>query len=266
MSTILLSTDFSTHALNACAFDLFGVGGNTFLLVHTYVDVLPGYDALVDMTSVQYAAGVEGMAGFMERIRGTERVKDAVLVSTVVAGPLVSALGELCRSRAVDAIAMGTHGATGLALIGSNASAVVRGSRVPVLVVPRDARYAGLRTLLIADDQRPKDAGGMALVTRLAQREHARIAMAHVLGPDSGEAGPGVSRSAEELFPGSEVTHVEASGTDVARTISNLAERIQADLVVVQHRHLGLLQGLFYTSTAAQLALHTRIPLLVLEA
>jgi nucleotide-binding universal stress UspA family protein len=120
--------------------------------------------------------------------------------------------------------------------------------------------------LLVADDRGGQDGHGMHLVAKLAQRGQARIAMAHVHGPVSDAPAPHASGGSEDLFLGLEVTHVETSGVDVASAISGLAERLQADLVVVEHRHLGLLQGLFHTSTAARLALHTRIPLLVLEA
>lgn len=268
MHTILLPTDFSAHALHACiyAFDLFGVTDTTYVLVHTYLDVLPGYDALVDMSGAQYADGVEAMAAFVERLRQLPQGREAVLVTHVVTGPLTSSLGELCSEQRVHAIVMGTQGASGLALFGSNASAVARNSRVPVLVVPRDARYTGLRTVLLADDQQPAHAQGMDLLVYLAQRDRAHVVVAHVLREPAAPPAAGPSSVQQALPPGLEVTTVQASGTDVGHTLSSLAERLAADLVVVQHRHLGFLPGLFHTSTTTHLALHSHIPLLVLEA
>jgi nucleotide-binding universal stress UspA family protein len=266
--TILLPTDFSEHALHACAyaFDLFGTTDTTYVLVHTYLDVVPGYDAMVDMTGAQYAASVEGMAAFVERVRQLPPGRNAVLVTQVVTGPLASSLVEQCNTRRIDAIVMGTQGAGGLALFGSNASHVARNSKVPVLVVPREARYTGLGTVLLADDQQPVHAQGMDLLAHLAEREQAHVVLAHVLQESSAQHATGLTTARHTLPPGLEVSTVQVSGTDVADTLSSLAERIGADLVVVQHRHLGLLSGLFHTSTAAQLAQHSRIPLLVLEA
>jgi nucleotide-binding universal stress UspA family protein len=266
--TILLPTDFSDQALHACAFafDLFGVTDTTYVLVHTYLDVLPGYDAMVDMSGAQYADGVEAMAGFVERLRQLPRGREAVLVTHVVPGPLTSSLAELCTEQRIHAIVMGTQGASGLALFGSNASAVVRSSKVPVLVVPAEAHYTGLHTVLLADDQQPTHAQGMDLLAHLTEREHAHVVLAHVRRESSAQQATGLTTARHALPLGLEVSTVQVSGTDVAHTLSSLAERIGADLVVVQHRHLGLLPGLFHTSTAAQLALHSRIPLLVLEA
>jgi nucleotide-binding universal stress UspA family protein len=266
--TILLPTDFSDHALNACsyAFDLFGVTDTTYMLVHTYLDVLPGYDALVDMSGAQYADGVEAMAAFVERLRQLPQGREAVLVTHVVTGPLTSSLGELCSEQRVHAIVMGTQGASGLALFGSNASAVARNSQVPVLVVPRDARFTGLRTVLLADDQQPSRPQGLDLLVHLLERDRAHVVLAHVLRASSAQQATGLNSIRQALPPGLEVTSVQVSGTDVGDALSSLAERLAAELVVVQHRHLGFLPGLFHTSTAVQLALHSRIPLLVLEA
>ena len=38
-----------------------------------------------------------------------------------------------------------------------------------------------------------------------------------------------------------------------------------ANAMVVLHRHLGAVEGLFHKSTAKKLALHTHVPLLVLQ-
>ena len=62
------------------------------------------------------------------------------MYTTVEYGPLPAALRSLCEKKPVDLIVMGSQGAGGLGLFGSNAAAVAKASAVPVLVVPKEAR------------------------------------------------------------------------------------------------------------------------------
>ena len=114
MAHILIPTDFSVGSLNACAYalDLYGGALNTYTLLHSYMDPLPGYAAMVDMTSVLYAASVEGLAEFSTRFRGLRNGADALVTTEVVYGPLATSLPGVCKRRNIDLIVMGTQGAT----------------------------------------------------------------------------------------------------------------------------------------------------------
>ncbi|MBK7554628.1 MAG: universal stress protein [Flavobacteriales bacterium] len=124
MAHILLPTDFSDHALNACAYalDLFGGAGNTYTLMHSYIDPVPGYASMVDMSGEFYASSVEGMLRFTERFRGLKGADGTVVFTEVVPGTLETAIATVCKEKGVDVIVMGTQGATGVDLFGSNAA------------------------------------------------------------------------------------------------------------------------------------------------
>jgi|688.fasta_scaffold10141_3 nucleotide-binding universal stress UspA family protein len=267
MMTILLPTDFSERSLNACAYalGLFGTAGNTFLLVHTYQDPLPGYEMLVEMSSAGYTEAVEDMADFVKRFRALPFAVDAVLVTEVVKGTMTTAVAGVCRSKGVNVLVMGTQGASALALFGSNAAAMAVSSPVPVLIVPKDARYQGLRRILLADDHAPMEPSEMHLLLEMARRTKAHIAVAHVLRSAGQVADPQVIAAHEVVLTDVEHSFIEAAGDDVALALSNLAERVGADLVAVLHRHMGFLGGLFHASVARELAMHGRIPMLVLQ-
>lgn len=268
MAHILLPTDFSDGSLNACAYalELFGSAGNRFTLVHAYMDPVPGYAAMVDMSSVQYAASVEGMAEFTERVRKLKGGADAVASTQVVYGVLATALNTVCKEeKRVDVIVMGTQGAAGGNLFGSSAGGVAKTSTVPVLVVPKDARFTGLRHILLADDHVRVEPLAMRLLVKLAHRYAAHITIAHVLRDEMEDPDPRVVADYDETFASIAHTYTAATGADVALALSNVAERDNMDLVTVLHRHTGFLESLFHGSVAKQLAMHTRIPLLVLE-
>lgn len=267
MTRILLPTDFSDGSLNACAYalDLFGSVGTTFTLVHAYIDPVPGYAAMVDMSSTLYAASVEGLAHFAERFRGLKGGADALVTTEVAFGLLSQALNTVCKEKGIDVIVMGTQGATGGDLFGSSAGAVAKSSTVPVLVVPKDARYKALRHILLADDHSRVEPLAMRMLIQLARRDAADITIAHVLRNENDAPDPQVLADYDQAFQEVAHTYASAAGDDVALALSNMAERDSMDLVAVLHRHTGLLNSLFHASVAKHLAMHTRIPVLVLQ-
>jgi nucleotide-binding universal stress UspA family protein len=267
MAHILLPTDFSHHALNACAYalDLYGSEGNVFTLVHSYVDPVAGYADVVEMGSAFYAASVEGLALFTERFRSLPGGADAQVFSAVEYGPLAKALQRLCTSKGADLIVMGTTGAAGFSLFGSNAADVAKASAVPVLIVPKDAHYQGLQHILLADDMRGVEPEAMRSLVTLALNTGAHITIAHVLRNEAQRPDAMFLAEFDDILADVPYTYTEVRDDDVAQALSTTAERQNMDLVAVLHRHTGLLDSLFHASVAKQLAMHSSIPLLVLE-
>ena len=71
MKHLLVPTDFSDGSLSACRYALamFPATDHHITLLHAYVEPLPGYTTMVQMTSTAYADSVEAMAGFVKRLR-----------------------------------------------------------------------------------------------------------------------------------------------------------------------------------------------------
>ncbi len=267
MLHILLPTDFSDRSLNACTFaqDLFGDGGHRHTLLHAYLDPLPGHSTLVQMSSSAYAAGVEGMAAFVQQLRDLEGGSRPAPSTEVVFGTLVSAIDQVCRHSAIDLVVMGTRGTGSTSLFGSNAAAVVKASRAPVLVVPEHARYHGLRRILLADDHKEVDRHAMERLARLALQHHAEVIIAHVLRKENEDPDPKVIAAYDDVFAAVPHRYIDARGGDVALVLDVMAQSEGVDLVAVLHRHTGLLHSLFHASVSKGLVLHTQVPLLVYE-
>lgn len=267
MAHVLVPTDFSERSLSACAYalSLFPGEAHRFTLLHSYVDPLPGYASMVDMSSSAYAASVEGMLGFVARIRDLPGAERFVPNTHIDAGPLTNALKKFCLTRRVDLIIMGTQGVGDHLLLGSNASAVATSSRTPVLIVPRAARFRSWRRIVLADDGQGVDVKAMALLVQLAEGQRSEVLIAHVLLREDEEPAADMIAAYDQAL--SSVTHrfIDAKGDDVPLALSLLAEREDADLVAVLHRHSSFLAGLFHGSVSKRLAMHSHVPLLVLE-
>lgn len=160
---------------------------------------------------------------------------------------------------------MGTTGAAGFSLFGSNAADVAMSSEVPVLIVPKDAHYQGLRHILLADDLQGVEPRSMKVLVKLAQRSGAHITIVHVLRDDTQRSYARSLAMIDDLSGDLPYSFMEIREDDVAQALSDTAARQQMDLVAVLHRHTVLLDSLFHSSVAKKPALHSRIPLLVLQ-
>ena len=144
LRAILVAMDFSPHALAALAMAkrLARDAGPARLLLFTACS-LP-----VDIEGLDIPEGVRVLE-FLERRANEELGRLAAQLAAegieaeaiVQRGPTARLLLALAREKAVDLIALGTHGRGGvsLALLGSVAGRVLRGATCPVLVAKAEA-------------------------------------------------------------------------------------------------------------------------------
>ncbi len=267
MAHILLPTDFSDNALRACAYagSLFGAEDNVYTLMHAYLDAAPSISTWPGMADELYKASVTGMGTWAERARALPELAGAVVRTEVMYGILPDVLIGLAEEKRGDIVVMGTQGSSGSDLLGSNAGAVVKHSNIPVLVVPNKAVPKPVKKILYANDDRHVEVTGSRMLLDIALRTKAEVVLAHVLENPDDVPDPVVVAMYEELLQAVPHRFISGEGKDIAGVIDYLADQEGADMVAVLHRHSGFIEGLFRTSTAKRLALHTHIPLLVLQ-
>lgn len=267
MAHILLPTDYSDNALHACAYAarLFGAEDNIYTLVHAYIDVDPALNTWPGMADEIYKASMEGMREWAERARALPEFAGSVVRTEVLYGALPEMLNGLVKEKRGDIVVMGTLGSSGSDLLGSNAGEVVKHSKVPVLVVPNSAVMGPVRRILYADDERRVEVAGSRMLIDIALRTKAEVILAHVLKDKDEVPDPNVVAMYEELLQAVPHRFTSGEGKDIAGVIDFLADQESADMVALLHHHTGFMEGLFHTSTAKRLALHTHIPLLVLQ-
>jgi nucleotide-binding universal stress UspA family protein len=102
-------------------------------------------------------------------------------------GAVNKVVAEMIRTKAIDLIVLATQGRSGLGkfLLGSVAEEVFRSATCPVLTVgPHVRRGTGNvspRHILFATDFGPESALGVAYALSLAEENHARLTLLHVL-------------------------------------------------------------------------------------
>lgn len=270
MAHVLIATDLSANALNAAVYavKLYGVEGNTFTLLNTFRTPPVGPDLLGSAGDLTPQLSADGLDEFAARLHEAlpEHTPDLATISAY--GALETVLREMAKGdQRPDLVVMGTHSATGLerVLMGSTTSAVIMSGELPVLAVPSEARYTDPKRIVLADDGGPVDRAALKVLLDIARWSRSEIMIVHVV-PEGQNTEEEVGDLGYDLHLGAiPHTYHSVSGDDVMVAVNDLADQSDTDLVVVVHRQRGLIEQLFHHSVATELALHTRIPLLVLQ-
>ena len=267
MIHILLPTDFSNNSLHAAMYAarLLGTQEVTYTLVHTYLDADPSVTSWAGMAEGLYKAAVDGMKDWEKRVRASGPFAGATIHTEVMYGPLPNMINELGHEKKADLVVMGTEGHSGAGIMGSNAGAMVKHSKIAVLVVPNKAEASTVTRILYADDQKGVEVAGTRMLLHIALRSKSEILLAHVIQDPNDLPDPVVVGMYGELLQAIPHRFISEEGNDTAGVIDFLAEKEGADMIAVLHRHTGFFESLFRTSTAKRLALHSNTPLLVLQ-
>lgn len=264
MAHIVLPTDFSDTSFKAAmfAFDLFGTDGNTFTLVHTYLK--PAFDnaLLPPIGDSTRRKAVNGLRRFEHGCRA--HAGKAVLAKKASHLQLTDVLNALDQEKGIDMIVMGTQGEGNHGLVGRNTTAVVLGATAPVIAVPSQWSPVPVARIMLAHDGGSLDRFTPKPLIDLVKRTGAEVVLAHVRDTSMASDKRTDRTQANELFTDIAHSFVTVHATEVVKTIDELAQQGRIQLVAVIHRQLGSWEGLFHSSKAAQMALHTTVPMLVL--
>lgn len=270
MKTILLPTDYSDHSRNAIEYALamFRTSDHRFLLMNAYY--MPHAGAVM-MTSIEDSmrkSAVEEMDVFINKLTTihpdlAHRIEDEV----VYGDPYIAIQSTLKEKGDIGLIVMGTTGATGIKeiLIGSVTAQIVKNSPCAVLAVPFDASYTNTERIAFATDRSEMDRTDLRMLVHIAKLHGAKINMFNVdLETDGQNTAKPVHGGVAEL-EGVEHDMRVATDQDLESGILHFVDEHSSDILVMVHHRYGMIEQLFHKSASKQLALHTRVPLLVLR-
>ena len=264
MAHILLPTDFSHTSLNAAmfAFDLFGVAGNRYTLLHTYLK--PAFDnaLLPRIGDGMEREAVNGLKRFERKCR--QYAGKVYLARVASQKQITDLLNDLDSHKGADMIVMGTQGEGNYGLVGSNTNAVVLGANVPVITVPSQWTSLPISRIMLAHDGGRMDRKTLKPLIDLAKRTNAEVVLAHVRDNIVAYDKRADRKQIAEIFADVPHSFVTVQGDEVMTTIDGLARQGRIQLLAVIHRQKGFWEDLFHASKAKRMALHTTMPLLVL--
>jgi nucleotide-binding universal stress UspA family protein len=273
MKTILVPTDYSDIADNALryAIELAKLSKAKIILLHAYQIPLPAGDAPVLMVSP-----LELEKENLVRIKKLEKkfVKELagkVKIEHIInAGFITDEILTVAKEKKADLIVMGVTGVGKVAeaLIGSNTTALIKKTQIPVLVIPKDARYKKISKIVLAYDSKGKiEESVMEKIKNFILLFKSKVLVLDIVKPAEGTSSENAKahKSAEKALDGIKHTLYFLEGYDFEYEMNSFVDTYKADwLIMIPHKN-KFLTSLFHKSNTKKMAFHTHIPLLSLH-
>jgi nucleotide-binding universal stress UspA family protein len=274
MKTIIAPTDFSEVSLNAVnyAADLACVIGANLSLIH----ICPIPLVLSEVPAPPYSiAELEEDAGLQiiqlkEKI--SQRTGERIAINTMVKrGEVVKTIDEYCSSVDPYAIVMGAESTKVLErfLLGTKTIDALEHLCWPLIVVPSEAKFLGIRKIGLACDlKKVTDTLPVKLIKALVKEFGAELHVLYVNAEDRRAYSPATVEESMWLheivgclFP--QYHFIRDNDAEIA--INEFAEKNGLDLLIVIPKKHGIAGKLFHHSFSKSLVLHTHLPVLAVH-
>ncbi|MCI5059138.1 MAG: universal stress protein [Flavobacteriales bacterium] len=267
---ILIPTDFSETA--KAAFE--------------YVYELFGKEAHYDILNCYYDLSVEGVGEpYMEVLKSSsekrmleefDRIKEKYDIAEGKLrglsnyGTPIFGIKSATQETKYDLVTMGTHGASGMKelFIGSNTAEALKNLEVPLLVVPVGAEEPKIENIVFAADYQFLDQDKLDILRRIAEPQKAKLWALHIEQPVL-SIDDRTEQRVEQIILKRAISDFEHQFVDlpqgnIEKSITQFVERHDGDLLVMVRREYSFVENLIKTSQTKKMAMHTKVPLLVL--
>lgn len=188
---------------------------------------------------------------------------ESEIAHTLLEGPVVEELIRLADAPEVEMVVMGMTGEQGLIKkwIGSVSAKVAKEANKPVLLVPTHTKFSKLRHIVYASDYHPHERQVLPDILKLAEWFGATIHFLHINAKNPTAEDQQVTGS----FPvnGYFLEYARVDNEDVISGLTNFAEQVNADLVVMSTARRSFVEELFHRSMTQKMVLQSRRPILI---
>jgi nucleotide-binding universal stress UspA family protein len=274
MNKILVPTDFSATAKNAAlyAIELAGqLNAARIILYNAYqapVVTEPTMPVMqmLDIDSLK-TISEEGMKFFRASIEPTSQGSVAIEEICEFA-VLPNAIGEVCERTGANLVIMGITGASRIeeALIGSTAISVAKHTKVPVVIIPPQAKCNQIaRVMLACDYKKIEETTPLHPIKRILEETKAKLYIVNISNKQSDENRAAQDAILDGMFReySPELHHLDDE--DFMTGINDFAEAHNIDMIITIPRKHGMFDGLFKQSHTKQLAFHSHVPLMCIH-
>ncbi len=280
MKKILFPTDFSTCAENAFRYALhFADEVNASIqLLHV---IMPEYENM-DLPTLSHQATQDKIEvaksllktfteNALTQVQLTRTLKSIPIVqSDIEIGGSANLISSVAQRDNIDMIVMGTKQEHNFLekLFDSVASSVIKQAHCPVMIIPGNATYNSLQSVIYASDLSESDPVHIWKMAALINPIKPVVRCVHV--HLNGEPAKKIDMdSLQNFFDNQSFTlqlsFHEIQEDNVATGLEEFAEIQRANMVVMYKQHEGFFHRLFRRSATRQMALHGKIPLLVMK-
>lgn len=265
---VLCPTDFSPTSINACKWIvtyLDKMGGGTIKLVHC-INIKRRAGLYVSMHETLKEKAETDIKQLKEEL---SKISDKVSFKHSIShdNPKEGAV-YLTKKGHFDLVVVGTKGMTALKelTVGSVTQYLINNSPIPVLAIPENIDYFRLKSVVIGVDSKiVTEENIVKPLIDLVKFTGAKLDMVHVRqkGEPFIEYDPGMDIYFSDLDYKYSSLEMDDS---VAETLTEYAEDINADMLVMIHRKRNWLERLFKKSHTKEELYEIETPLLVLQS
>lgn len=274
MKTIITPTDFSRISVNAVDFAVdFALSINASIyLLHVYQ--LPVIVSEIPVSAEEIEAIQKDAEEKMEYLK--KRVEKKVdgrikVYSRLKIGTILNEIEVLCESVKPYAVVMGTQGSSAVKrfVLGSNTIAAIRSVSYPLIAVPAEAKFTGIKKIgLACDFKKVIDTTPAAAIKSLMKELKVELDVVHVCSededahaPENIEASAFLQEMLEELHP-----HYHLLNNPyVEDGLNKYIKRNHLDMLIVIPKRHNILEKIFHKSFTKEMILHTHIPIVSIQ-
>jgi nucleotide-binding universal stress UspA family protein len=273
MKTILVPTDFSATARNAAlyAIDLASqLRSSRIILYNAYQApvVTEPTMPVMQMLDVDTLKKIseDSMKQFRSSFAETQSV--GIQIETVCEyAVLPNAIRDICEKTGADLVVMGITGSSKFeeVLIGSTAVSVVKHTKVPVIVIPPNAKCHKIEKVMLACDYKKVEETTPVLpIKKLLDATNAKFFVLNISGKQKG-ADTKQEELISRMFSEYNIEYSYSNNDDFINGINDFAEANNIDMIITIPKRHGMFDGLFKESHTKQLAFHSHVPLMCIH-
>jgi nucleotide-binding universal stress UspA family protein len=271
MKTIVAPTDFSSTSRNAVdyAADLASfINADLTILNVSPIPIsfempVPGF-ALEEMLDEAKKEMEKMKLKILERTTGRIKVNIVAKLGTVI-----SQIDNYCESINPYAVVMGTESINGLERIlsGNNTVAAINRISWPLIIVPPEVKFLGIKKLGLACDFRNViNTLPIEKIKELVNTYHPELFVLHVSMEGASDSQI-VQESAwlQEMLYGMNPKYEFVKSTSIEEGISSFAKKNDLDMLIIIPKHHNIISKIFQHSHSKQMAIHTHVPVLAMH-
>lgn len=274
MKTILVPTDFSKNAHNACkyAIEIARETKAKIILLHAFETPVLYTEIPMTMQMDVIVFEKSAAAELKKYYRKINEIAKGVKIELMLQQGLASArIKETALEKKVDLIVLGTIGKGALEklLLGSNTTRLIRNAPCPILVIPPKAKYAGLKKIVYATDLTVENLSHTATLIPFAKTFNSEILFLNINYPlitgDKQEDIQNISRVIKKNVKYPKISGYACMDENVSEGIKYFLKKNKADCLAMYTHHRGILESVFKRSITEKVAIHASVPLFVIH-
>lgn len=274
MKNILVTTDFSKNSESAIyyAISIANLFSAKLEIFNSFVSIpaigIDGGPGLMNETVIQ--AGIDhNNDRLSDLVAGLDKhlVKNIDISFEAGSGDPVISICERAAEKKCDMIVMGTKGESRIEelLFGSTTVDVMKEANCPVLAIPPDSKFYGIKKIVYASDLEEGDIEVIKRVCSLAKTFDSDVVVFHSFSEDNMTAQEDADVFNEMLQ--NNVSYIKLSKESITYgnthdAILNVIKKDLANLIVMREKKRGIFSRLFHPDMVKRINYHTTMPLL----